>query len=223
MRATIPFLQTKFSEFNSLIFANRLPNVPIHISRARRSMGLMKYRIVRNGLSVTHTDHSIWISNCMDLPQNVLEDILIHEMIHLYISVHSIPDDSVHGHEFIRMMREINHRFGRNISVSHRTDEQQVQSDNLLRWHYICVTTFTDGSRACTACARSRIFLIHRLLQKQSDVASWQWYVSTDQRFNILPRSQSLKYYRISPELEQSIAQARPCSCDGETFRLANS
>ena len=86
MRANIEFISRKYREFNDLCFGGTLPEVPLRISRSRRTLGCLKYRRSRRLFGKDRlTDFSIWISNCLDLSQDVIEDTLIHEMIHLYI------------------------------------------------------------------------------------------------------------------------------------------
>lgn len=83
MKATLPFLYTRFAHFNATIFGNRLPPVEIQLSRATSFLGACTYRRKRGLLGVTKKhDFRIRISTASDMSEAELEDVLIHEMIH---------------------------------------------------------------------------------------------------------------------------------------------
>lgn len=120
MTATLEYIETKFRFYNDLIFNTELKDVPFRTYRARRSLGLVRFR--RTLLSRKVIDLGL---NCaVDLPENELDDILIHEMIHLYIFQKHIHDSSAHGPVFRRYMSQINHTFGRNITISRKIETQ---------------------------------------------------------------------------------------------------
>ncbi len=220
MRANLKFIREKYDEFNRVCFAGTLPAVPLHVSRSRRSLGCLKFRRqVRGGCEYCY-DFSIWISDRLDMPQEVIEDTIIHEMIHLYIYVNKLKDTSAHGRVFRNMMNSLNSRHGRNVTVSHRSTPEENASDSALRDHYICKTRFINGDVLITLCARTRIFDIHRRLLLQRDIDNFEWFYSTDPAFNIFPRSRTLKFYRIPRELETAIKESRRCVCDGRTIRF---
>ncbi len=216
MRANRVFVLEKYEEFNRECFAGTLPVVPLNISRSRRALGCLKFRR-RGGRCY---DYSIWISNRLDMPQEVIEDTIIHEMIHLYIYVNGLKDTSAHGKIFRTMMEAINTRHGRRITVSHRSTPQENASDAAVRDHYICLTRFRGGDRCITLSARTRVFEIHRQVSSLPEVESFEWLYSRDSAFNRFPRSLTLKFYKIPSELNESIAASRCCICDGKTLRF---
>ena len=79
------------------------------------------------------------------------EDVVIHEMIHLYIAFNGIKDSSSHGSVFRKMMNDINLKHGRNITVSTRTTKEQQDSDKRVRGHFLCIVKFSDGRLAVHA------------------------------------------------------------------------
>ena len=226
MRATIGFVTEKFREFNHQIFADTLPVPTLGIFHARRRLGELRYPLHRDGHMPEPREYELRITDRIDMEQAVVEDTLIHEMIHLYIHVNRIQDTSQHGQAFRRLAEAINRRHGRNITVTHRLSDEEKQSDAHMKWHRMAVVTFTDSHKAICVCASTRIFDIHRQLQGQSNVAGWTWHVSYDPFFNDYPASRRLAYYRISPE---DIAghvfgeMSREFVCDGRTFRMKNS
>lgn len=121
MIATRQFVKDKFFEFNALCFEGALPVVPIRMSRARSYCGMLRSRVLRNKDGRrTHYDFLLLISTAFDLPEAELEDTVLHEMIHYWIYWNELTDTSAHGRLFRAKMKEINERFGRHITISHR-------------------------------------------------------------------------------------------------------
>ena len=121
MIATLPFLENRFKTFNDAYFGGALPPVPIKLGRAVRSIGCCAYKKRRKWFGkVEYSDFRIRISTRFDLPEQELEDTLLHEMIHYEILVNQRRDSSAHGRLFRARMREINEQYGRHIAVSYR-------------------------------------------------------------------------------------------------------
>lgn len=199
MRATIQFLEERFNRFNRDIFLGRLPLPTMHISSARTFMGQFKVQIVRKGLRRSETQH-LTLSNRYDLPENTIEDILIHEMIHLLIHVEKIKDTSAHGNFFRRYMLEINERFGRHITVSHRCTREELQSDTGKAHSIICLCTMKDGKRLMCRVAQSRIFRLRRAFDEWDQVIGQEWYLVYGNRFNSLPRVLTPRLFSVDAE-----------------------
>ncbi len=121
MIATIPFLQKRFETFNHDYFGDTLPPVPLKLGWAVRSLGACTYKKRRKWFGgIEYHDFGIRISTKYDLPENELEDILLHEMIHYEILVNQRRDTSAHGRLFRTRMKELNERYGRHIRISYR-------------------------------------------------------------------------------------------------------
>ena len=126
MIATLPFLEKRFETFNDTIFDGALAPIPLKLSRAVRSLGACTYKKRRRLFGkMKYSDFSIRISTKFDLPENELEDILLHEMIHYEILSNQQQDTSAHGKLFRSRMKEINERYGRHIRISYRLTPQQ--------------------------------------------------------------------------------------------------
>ena len=86
MKATIPYLEKRFEEFNRQMFAGRLPKIPIELSNAKTFLGQCVFQKRRRLLGkVEHYNFRLRISQRFDLSEQELEDTLIHEMIHYYM------------------------------------------------------------------------------------------------------------------------------------------
>lgn len=199
MRATIKFLEECFRRFNREYFLDRLPVPNLHITSARTFMGQFRVNVTRKGLRRTETLH-LSLSNRYDMPEETLEDIVIHEMIHLMIHVEKIKDDSAHGQVFRRQMHDINRRFGRHITVSHRCTREELQSDNGKSHSIICLCRMSDGRRLMCRVSKSRIFDIYRVFSEWDDVTSQEWYMVYGNRFNHLPRVLTPKLFSVDEE-----------------------
>ena len=162
MTPTIPFIKRKFDEYNKLMFGGKLPDIPIKLSNARSFLGVCSYKKKRVGITgqTVNYDFVLRINTRIDLPQNVVEDTIIHEMIHYYIAYNQLKDTSAHGEIFRSIMQSINSKFGRNLSVSHKpTESQKLQARNGRKtWHVVAVVSFADG--------RTGVKVLPRIVQR---------------------------------------------------------
>lgn len=216
MTATVPFIQKTFDRFNALCFEGVLPVVPIVLTKARTFLGKMEYKSRRDffGIVSSHYDFRLKISTSFDLPEEELEDVVIHEMIHYYIAYRKLRDSSAHGETFRRIMEAINRKYGRHISVSHhcRPKQDLAGTDgNRIKKHYLCVSTFPDGNMGITVCASTKISELYRLLPQYYSITGMEWYVSLDPFFNRFPRSNTPKIYKITKEeLSEHLKESVP-------------
>ena len=102
MIPTTAYIHEKFDEFNRLMFEGKLPQVPVRITRARSYLGLLSYTVKRSLFGKKrYNDFLLSVSAVRDLPENVIEDTVIHEMIHLYIHHNGtgtpVPTDGCSG------------------------------------------------------------------------------------------------------------------------------
>lgn len=82
----------------------------------------------------------------MDLPREVYEDTLLHEMIHYAIDFSGKRDNAPHGTLFRQMMQMINEKGDRHISISHSLPRGTTDHiDRRPRWHIVAVLTTAKG------------------------------------------------------------------------------
>ena len=197
MIPTVDFLQEAFDRFNLLCFQGKLPPVPIQLSKARTYVGVCACRKQRKWPGKTvYSDFRLRFSTRWDLPEPELEDTVIHEMIHYWIWLSGIKDTSAHGKVFRSMMADINARFGRHITVSHRTtrEEREKMVDTRRKPHVVALVFFKDGRtglkllpRKADAIARYR-----RGVLLSGRVSRIELYLSEDPWFNRFPTSSAL-------------------------------
>lgn len=205
MKATIPYVKEKFGEFNELFFGGELPEIPVGVSDAKGFIGVCRYKRRRRPDGTWERyDFRLSINTRIDLPEQEVEDTIIHEMIHYYIGVNQLRDTSAHGEVFRRMMKEINDKHGRHITISHKnTPEQREQSyDKRPRRHVVAVVTLRDGRSGIKVipCIAKRIRQYRRGLLLSGRVKSIEFFLTTDPFFNRFPSSAALRIYDIDPD-----------------------
>lgn len=224
MRATLTCISSKFNEFNETIFGGTLPSVTIRISDSLGKLGSFEYPVRRvRGVYRPTTERPldrccIRISSRLDMPENQLEDVLIHEMIHYKIWFDRLEDASAHGPVFRKMMNDINRRFNRNISVRGNVTGELSDSDTRVKNHYIAVTEWKDGTVGMSPVCRTWIFDIHARFSALKEMIGLRWYWSQDPYFNRFKTFRSSRYYKMTSEMRSHIEAATPCICDGARF-----
>ena len=194
MKPNVQFIQTRFDEFNALIFEGALPSVPVVLSNAASYVGMCTFKSRRRPFRAPeHYDFKLRISTRFDLPEAEIEDTIIHEMIHYYIRLNGIRDTSAHGKVFRRMMADINSRFGRHITVSHRTTREQREAalDKRPRLRVVAVVTFRDGRQGLKLLPGNErsVAAYHRALMRSGRISGIEYYLESDPWFNRYPTS----------------------------------
>lgn len=185
MKADIPFIEKKFEEFNKLMFAGELPKLPIELSNAKTFLGqcVFKIRRLTNGKTEKY-DFRLRINTRIDLPEQELEDTIIHEMIHFYIGINQLNDTSAHG----QIMDAINVRYGRHMTITHKvTKEQREQAyDKRQHWHVVAIVEFKNDKTEIKVLPRivPRILNYYNKIGAINSVSQIKLYMSNDIFFN---------------------------------------
>ena len=214
MIASIPFLEKRFETFNHAYFADSLAPVPIKLSRARRSLGACTYKKRRKLFGKEeYWDFCIRISTQFDLPEEELEDILLHEMIHYEILSRQLRDTSAHGRLFRARMKELNERYGRHITVSHRLTALQrgPVADSKPTWRVVARVQMKDGRTGVKGLPRieQRIKAYRRGLMHSGEVLSVEFFWSDDPWFARFPKSSALNvFFPNDPDIDSHFSSA---------------
>ena len=224
MRATIPYIEKKFEEFNQLCFAGKLPKLPIQLSDAKTFLGqvVSKTRTLPNGKKEKY-DFQLRINTRIDLPEEVVEDTILHEMIHYFIGVNHLEDTSSHGQLFVSIMNQIKEKYGRHITISHNgTDEQKEEAiDKRPRWHVIAVVTLKDGKTGIKVLPRilPRITGYYNQMLANDKVVDVKLYMCNNPFFNRYPNSAALNVYFLDQqEIDKELRGAEQLRCDGKNI-----
>ena len=81
MEITKELLKQKFEEYNNLYFNNELPMCTFSYNYMRYAFGTYTTHTKSNGQKMGH----IRISKSIDLDEEMLRELLVHEMIHHYV------------------------------------------------------------------------------------------------------------------------------------------
>lgn len=198
-------LKERFDYFNQIIFGGELPKIPIIVGNAKSYLGRLEYRKTRRtGLNPfarkpKYEDVRLRISNWCVLTDDMVEDVLIHEMIHLYILVKDINDTSAHGKVFRKMMGEINTKFGRNIRISHKGAEQKPRT-TAVRMRCVGLSLLETGKYGVTVCTEASAGKIAALLPRRYKIMFTKWYKSNHPFFAHYPLSCRGTIYKITTE-----------------------
>lgn len=197
MRATKEYVEKKYAEFNHLCFSDQLPPLPVELSDAKTFLGMLVCkRRRRAGAPTVSYDYRLRINTRVDLPEPVVEDTIIHEMIHYYIAVNRLRDTSAHGQVFRRIMNGINTRYSRHITVSHKMDAMQKEQayGSRRRWHVVALVAFRDGRTGIKVLPRivQRIVNYYYKVGMSPMVDHIELYMSDDPWLNRFPNSSAL-------------------------------
>jgi hypothetical protein len=221
MKPTIAYIEKKFEEFNRRMFGGRLPKLPVQLSDAGSFLGQCVYRqrTRPDGLK-EYSDFSLRINTRFDLPENVIEDTIIHEMIHYFILWNGLHDTSAHGNIFKAIMASINAAHGRNITIRHKaTKEEAEQAVSTRRtWHVIAAIYFKTGKTGVKVLPRTvpKILEYHRVVSAHPETQEIRLYLHDNPFFNRYPTSSAFRYHDIDRTLlETNLTKAHRLRIDG--------
>lgn len=196
---SLAYLREKFSEFNAMCFEGTLPTPVLRISNSRTMLGSVRYKKERRLFrKPSFHDFTLSISAYYRLNASELEDVILHEMIHLDILCHQQVDDSAHGPLFRQKMEDINHRFNRHITISHKG--KLTPNSNKKMQNIIAVSHFEDGRWGVTRVSPSKVHELQKSLPRYYKLQSISWFNSSNPYFANYPRSLTPKIYRVDEE-----------------------
>lgn len=218
MIPTIPYIEEKFDAFNKLIFGGELPRIPIVLGSATRVVGAFSCKVRKNFWGKKeYSDLKLRFSKKFDLPENELEDVIIHEMIHYYIHFKNLKDKSAHGPLFKNLMNQINKNFGRKISIRHRgavkTNEQIT--DAKPRYRVVAVVTMKDGKTGIKVLPRIKEKVRHyyNAVSTSPTVSKVEFYFTLNPFFGQYACSSALRIHYIDhPTLQPQLQGANQLS-----------
>lgn len=229
MRTTLEYIEERFDRYNRQMFGGRLPRISIRLSDAKTFLGQCVSRVVTHpDGSREHTDFELRISSRFDLPQETVDDTIIHEMIHYFIHYNGLCDSSAHGPIFRSIMQSINIAHGRNITVSHKsTPSERADSDSRRRWHIIAVLRLQDPVSdhiGIKVLPRTTVKVIEycRRVSLSPQVTAIELYLHNAPYFNRYPSSAALRYHPASlAEISPHLADAKRLVIQGSALVYA--
>ena len=201
MKATIEYIQQRFDEYNELYFHGSLPPIPVRLSHAKGFLGKVTFTRKRQGLfgGYKNQDFVLRINVRIDLPQEVVDDTILHEMIHYYIAVNQWHDTSAHGELFRREMTRINREGGRHISISHRLSETEQRQAALKKGRVVGIVHFADGRTGIKIVPKQIKHILswnrRAITNRQLQISNIDWYYTDDEFFSQYPSSVALRIF----------------------------
>ena len=210
MEITVAYLQETFRKYNEEIFGNALPMPNLRVSNAKRRLGSMHCRIQKTWRK-THRSFTIVVSNYYDVPLSLIEDTLIHEMIHYEIAYKKLKDTSAHGTLFRQRMDEINHKHHRNITISKRMTDYAPRKNDQTETYLVLAIEMKDGSHLLSSVAGTVLADLERQIKRVEKISNFCWYVTQDAYFRNFPKVRTLRARSVSTEVFTNLtAQMTP-------------
>lgn len=214
MKITISYIEQKFKEFNLQMFAGKLPSIPVELSDVKSFLGVCvsKSRTLPNG-EIEHYDFRLRFNTRIDLPEQEVEDTIIHEMIHYYIGINNLKDTSSHGSIFKHLMNSINEKHGRHISISYKATEEEKEKliDKKQHWHVVAIVSFKNDKTGLKVLPRNipQIINYYNQIGGNTNVTKIELYISNNIYFNSFPNSAAINvtyvdYKEVSGYLKET-------------------
>ena len=132
MKLTKEKIRNLYKKYNHLYFDDLLPNtlsVVLNNEHAIASVVCAKERKTKK-IKV-----ALWLSDKYEWSSLTLRDVILHEMIHVYVYVKigHLPYFRQHGINFKRKMKSLNKQYGFNITVKATSDFIKNLSKKELR------------------------------------------------------------------------------------------
>ena len=201
MKPSVEYIQHCFDTFNRQYFDNSLPPLPIKLSHAKGFLGKVTFVRKRQGLfrGYKNEDFVLRINVRIDLPEEIVQDTILHEMIHYYIAVNQLQDTSAHGRLFRDQMVRINQKGNRHISITHRLNEEQKAQAHIHKERAVAIVHFSDGKTGVKVVPKQEkhIRYWHKMAMRRFAIDRIDWYLSDDPYFAQFPSSIAMKIFLI--------------------------
>lgn len=211
------WLQTRFNQFNNQIFCGRLPLVDISLSSATKTLGKCQQKTDSAGNKI----FKLTFTTAVAMEDSVREDVVIHEMIHLFIGWNGLVDSGPHGFLFKALMNSINAAHGRHITIRVNSEETDTatttKASRRSPMRVVIVLHFRDGSRGIKVLPKVRPTIVNylRAAERMTDVTFRAIYFTDNPFFHRYPVSGALRYHRVDPnELNMALDTAKALSED---------
>lgn len=202
MTLTVDLLKEWFVRFNSSYFADAMPVPRLALSKARTRLGSMSCQCHRTLFKRTYSHFTIRVSTCYDCTEREYQTVLLHEMIHYYITYNGIRDTSAHGREFHRLMNWLNREHGWNITVTSSVRGKALtEPSQTAKSRLVLAMTMCGGERYLSVVSPRYAPVIDRQAQAARQIAQHRWFMSQDSYFSAFPTVRSLRARRVTKEL----------------------
>ena len=134
MELTTLDMMSLFSQYNIDYFESELPFPEFKIIHSYRTLGEYSCYPIADG----HYGDVLSVSDNYDYTENQLRDVIVHEMIHMYLMHFGIDKKCSHGKAFKNMMNDLNTRYGLNIRVTSDASNYKVREGKSKFMQTLC-------------------------------------------------------------------------------------
>lgn len=206
MSPTIPYIIERLAHFNVELFNGKLPPIRVKLSRATTYLGQFSCKKRRAIVGRDkYYDYCLRVSTAYDYEPDVLDDVLIHELIHYYIAYFHYKDTSSHGIVFRQIMNDINARHGRHLTISHKSSTGGTSKTTAprQRWHVVAVVEFADGHYGIKVLPRvwESIRKYHDGVLRAEGVTGIELWLTNHLLFEQYPVSSAFRVHPTDPAL----------------------
>jgi len=192
MRATTPIIRKIYNDCNTLYFDGKLPTPIFGTYKFNRVWGSVKTRhdLDLNG-KVVNFQSWLRMNSRWDISEDKMIDVVLHEMIHIYIVYNGIPVS------------------GRNVKVNKEIDIEELNTDNLRRGHYICMVEMKNARSGFYPLPPNRASKLRETMEKFDQVKSYTLYYTEHPFFNRYLTNKKIKSFPLYYEdVEEILKQA---------------
>ena len=115
MIADLNTMSRMFKECNEKYFDGSLPTPYFCLMNKLNTLARFEYNKDKKGKHPIKWQ-ALKFTDCYDFPEEDFREIMVHELIHYYITWNGIKDNKDHGREFMRIANEINEKYGLNVT-----------------------------------------------------------------------------------------------------------
>lgn len=200
------WLHASFDSFNRLYFDNALPCPRLSLSQSRTRLGSMSCKRKLTWKGYRPCRYAIHVSTYYNQTERQYQNVLLHEMIHYYIAYKGIADTSPHGKVFRQMMKNLNEKYGWEISVSSRMSQAKSASVQSSATPRLILLLEVQGRGHFVSVVNPKYAsVLEHELQRLAEVKQHAWYQSTDAYFDSFPVVRSLRGRRITAEMRNEL------------------
>ena len=127
-----------FWECNRLYFDRSLPSPKFGLMKRLNYLAMFEYRKNKKGKAPIKCQ-TILFSEYYDFDEDTFRNLMVHEMIHYYLAWNGVKTKKDHGEEFMAMAKELNEKYGLNITKtldtsSFKRTEQAPKVKGIWQW-----------------------------------------------------------------------------------------
>lgn len=211
MRIDTNFIESNFEIFNRDYFEGKLPKPKFAVGRARMVLGSLNYKRRCTLLGSKIYDYTIRLSVYYDLDERKYLNTLLHEMIHYYISYNKIKDTSAHGKVFRTIMKDLNRKYGWEMSVSTKLQTLNAEVKRAPVERLVLAAVSENDDYYLSVINPRYAHYVDKIFRNAPNIRSHGWFIGKDEYFNSFRQVRSPRARKVSRKMyEEKIRVLTP-------------